>query len=147
MIARLTLESLREAASRIEAHVVRTPVLTAAASPGCDLLLKVESLQPTGSFKVRGAFNKMLGLPSDCAGVVAHSSGNHAQAVARAARVLGVHAVVVMPQDASPVKRAAALADGAELILVGPDSEERAQRARDLARERELVAVPPFDDP
>lgn len=147
MIDRLTLDAVREAARRIAPYVVRTPVLPLEVSPACELLLKPESLQPTGSFKVRGAFNKMLRLPPDCAGVVAHSSGNHAQAVARAARVLGVHAVIVMPDDAPRVKREAAVADGAELILVGPDSEERAQRARELARERELVAVPPFDDP
>jgi threonine dehydratase len=147
VIGRLSIDSVREAAERIEPFVVRTPVLPLAISETCELLLKPESLQPTGSFKLRGAFNKMLRLPEDCAGVVAHSSGNHAQAVARAARVLGVHAVIVMPADAPSVKREAALADGAELILVGPDSEERAQRARELARERELVAVPPFDDP
>jgi threonine dehydratase len=146
VIGRLSIDSVRDAAQRIQPFVVRTPVLPIAISDSCELLLKPESLQPTGSFKLRGAFNKMLRLPDDCAGVVAHSSGNHAQAVARAARVLGVHAVIVMPDDAPQVKREAALADGAELIIVGPDSEERAQRARELARERELVAVPPFDD-
>lgn len=147
MIDRLTLDAVREAARRIAPYITRTPLLSVSASLECDLLLKPESLQKTGSFKVRGAFNKMLGLPPDCAGVVAHSSGNHGQAVARAARVIGVHAVIVMPDNAPAVKREAALADGAEVILVGPDSEERAQRARELARERELVLVPPFDDP
>ncbi len=146
MIDRLSLETIRDVAARIRPYVVRTPLLRVE-RPRCDLLLKPESLQPTGAFKLRGAFAKMLRLPRDCPGVVAHSSGNHAQAVARAARVLGMHAVIVMPNDAPPAKRARALADGAEVIEVGPDSDERAQRARELARERELVAVPPFDDP
>lgn len=146
MIDRLTLDVVREAARRISPYVFATPLLSVTSTPGCALSLKAESLQPTGSFKLRGAFNKMLGLPADCRGVVAHSSGNHAQAVARAGRVLGIPTVIVMPDNAPPPKRDAALADGAEVIVVGPDSEERAQRARELARERELVAVPPFDD-
>ncbi len=145
MIAKICLDTIREAAVQIRPYVVRTPLLRVEHGDA-ELLLKPESLQATGAFKIRGAFNKMLRLPDDCPGVVAHSSGNHAQAVARAARVLGLHAVIVMPRDAPPGKRARALADGAEVIEVGPDSEERAQRARDLARERELVAVPPFDD-
>ena len=72
MIGRLSIDSVREAAQRIEPFVVRTPVLPVALSETCELLLKAESLQPTGSFKLRGAFNKMLRLPEDCAGVVAH---------------------------------------------------------------------------
>lgn len=143
----IDLDAVREAARRIASRVVRTPLLRASASPRCELFLKPESLQPTGAFKLRGAFNKLLSLPADCPGVVAHSSGNHAQAVARAARELGFHAVIVMPEDAPRMKRQRALDDGAEVVLVGPDSEERAQKARELARERELVAVPPFDDP
>jgi threonine dehydratase len=145
VIEKLNLELIRDAAARIQPYVVRTPLLRVKHGD-CELLLKPESLQQTGAFKIRGAFSKMLRLPADCPGVVAHSSGNHAQAVARAARVLGLHAVLVMPSDAPPAKRARAVADGAEVIDVGTDSEERAQRARELARERELVAVPPFDD-
>ena len=145
MIAKLSLETVREAAAQIRPHVVRTPLLRVERGDAV-LLLKPESLQATGAFKLRGAFNKMLRLPRDCPGVVAHSSGNHAQAVARAARVLGLHAVIVMPRDAPAAKRARTLADGAEVIEVGTDSDERAERARLLARERELVAVPPFDD-
>ncbi len=147
VIDELGLASVRAAAQRIAPYVGRTPLLRYALGPECELLLKPESLQAVGAFKIRGAFNKMLGLPRDCPGVVAHSSGNHAQAVARAARVLGLHAVIVMPDDAPVAKRAGAAADGAEVILVGPDSDERAQVARQLARERELVSVPPFDDP
>jgi threonine dehydratase len=143
----LDLALVRAAAQRIAPYVVRTPVLRHSVGPECELLLKPESLQPVGAFKIRGAFNKMLGLPRDCPGVVAHSSGNHARAVARAARTLGLHAVIVMPSDAPAAKRAGAEADGAEVILVSPDSDEREQLARELARERELVSVPPFDDP
>jgi threonine dehydratase len=142
----LDLDDIRAARERIRPHVVRTPVLRHARA-GCELLLKPESLQPTGSFKLRGAFSLMTTLPRDVPGVIAHSSGNHAQAVARAARVLGLRAVVVMPSDAPEVKRARAAADGAEVVLVGPDSEERARRADELARERGLVPVSPHDHP
>jgi threonine dehydratase len=146
MIEKLTVDFIRESARRIAPYVVRTPLLRYSLSPQCELLLKPESLQSTGAFKLRGAFNKMLSLPADCPGVVAHSSGNHGQAVARAASVLGIHAVIVMPSNAPAEKRSRAVALGAEVIDVGPDSDERAARARELARERELIAVPPFDD-
>jgi threo-3-hydroxy-L-aspartate ammonia-lyase len=132
---------------RIAPHVVRTPLLRHRLRPDCELLLKPESLQPTGAFKLRGAFSLMTTLPRDCPGVVAHSSGNHAQAVARAAQVLGLRAVVVMPSDAPAGKRARTEADGAEVVVVGPDSDERERRADALARERGLVPVPPYDHP
>lgn len=147
MLEALSLDRVRAAHARIQAHVVRTPVLRRTPRPGCELLCKAESLQPTGAFKLRGAFNKLLTLPEGTRGVVAHSSGNHAQAVARAARVLGVPAVVVMNEDAPAVKRRRTEADGAEVVLVGPDSAEREQRAAALAAARGLVPVPPFDDP
>jgi threonine dehydratase len=143
----LHIEEVRKAAERIAPYVVRTPLLRCSSRRDTELLLKPESLQPTGAFKLRGAFNLMLQLPEDCPGVVAHSSGNHAQAVARAAAVLGIRAVIVMPSDAPPRKRERTEADGAEVIIVGPDSDERAQRAEELAEERGLVPVPPFDDP
>jgi threonine dehydratase len=143
----LTLDAIRAAARRIEGHVLRTPVLARAPKPGLELLLKAESLQPTGAFKLRGAFSLLATLGKDVPGVVAHSSGNHAQAVARAARLLGLRAVVVMPSDAPPRKRARTEADGAEVVVVGPDSDERARRAEELARERGVVPVPPFDHP
>jgi threonine dehydratase len=143
----LDLEAIAAARVRIASHVVRTPLLRHRPRPDCELLLKPESLQPTGAFKLRGAFSLMTTLPRDCPGVVAHSSGNHAQAVARAARVLGLRAAVVMPSDAPAGKRARTEADGAEVVLVGPDSEERARRADALARERGLVLVPPYDHP
>jgi threonine dehydratase len=147
MIEALTIETVREAQRRIAPYVLRTPLLRHALGGDCELLLKPESLQATGAFKLRGAFNKMSRLPPDCPGVVAHSSGNHAQAVARAAKVLGIRAVIVMPSDAPPLKRGRTEADGAEVVVVGPDSDERARKAEELARERGLVPVPPFDDP
>jgi threonine dehydratase len=143
----LTLDAIRAAARRIEGHVLRTPVLRCRPRPGLEVFLKAECLQPTGAFKLRGAFSLLATLPRDVPGVVAHSSGNHAQAVARAARVLGLRAVVVMPSDAPPLKRARTEADGAEVVVVGPDSDERARRAEELARDQGLVPVPPFDHP
>ncbi len=143
----LDLASIRAARERIAAHVVRTPLLRHRLGAAGELLLKPESLQPTGAFKLRGAFSLMTTLPRGVAGVVAHSSGNHAQAVARAARVLGIPAVVVMPRDAPRLKRARTRADGAEIVEVGSDSAERERVAAALARERGLVPVPPFDDP
>ncbi len=147
MLDVLDLERVRRAAERIGPHVVRTPLLRHRLANGAELLLKPEGLQPTGAFKLRGAFNRMLTLPEGCPGVVAHSSGNHAQAVARAAAVLGLPAVVVMPDDAPELKRARTAADGAEIVRVGPDSDERERRAREIAAERGLFPVDPFDDP
>jgi threonine dehydratase len=112
------------------------------------LYFKAESLQPTGAFKLRGAYNKISSLsPEDQRrGVVAHSSGNHAQAVAYAARSLGVRAVIVMPRGAARVKLDATAAFGAEIVLVGNDSSERVRRAEELAAEHGYVPVPPYDD-
>jgi threonine dehydratase len=112
------------------------------------LYFKAESLQPTGAFKLRGAYNKISSLsPEDQRrGVVAHSSGNHAQAVAYAARSLDVRAVIVMPRGAARVKLDATAAFGAEIVLVGDDSAERVRRAEELAAEHGYVPVPPYDD-
>jgi threonine dehydratase len=142
----LTLERVRAAARRIAPHVSRTPVLAHGLHGRGELLCKAESLQPTGAFKLRGAVNKLATLPAGTRGVVAHSSGNHAQAVARAARLLGVAAIVVMPEDAPPRKRIRTEADGAEVVVVGPDSDERAARAQTIADERGFALVEPFDD-
>ncbi|HXZ85460.1 MAG TPA: threonine/serine dehydratase [Myxococcota bacterium] len=141
----LDFAAVRAARERIARHVLRTPVLRVAPRPGLELFAKAESLQATGAFKLRGAFSLMTTLPRDCPGVVAHSSGNHAQAVARAARVLGLRAVVVMPDDAPANKRARAAADGAEVVTVGSDSDLRARRAAEIAAEQGLAPVPPFD--
>jgi threonine dehydratase len=112
------------------------------------LYFKAENLQPTGAFKLRGAYNKIasLSLEERSRGVVAHSSGNHAQAVAYAARSLGVRAVIVMPRGAPQVKLAATAAFGAEVVLVGDDSAERARKAEELAAEHGYFPVPPYDD-
>jgi threonine dehydratase len=112
------------------------------------LYLKPENLQPVGSFKLRGAYNKIASLSEEerrC-GVIAYSSGNHAQGVAYAARALGVHAVIVMPGTAPKIKREGTAAMGAELVLVGPGSEERKTKAEELAAEHGYVIVPPYND-
>ena len=147
MQGELDLEAIAAARVRIAPHVVRTPLLRHALRADCELLLKPESLQPTGAFKLRGAFSMMTTLPADCPGVVAHSSGNHAQAVARAARVLGLRAAIVMPADVTAVKRTRTEADGAEVVLVDPQGDERERRADAIARERGFVLVPPYDHP
>jgi threonine dehydratase len=143
----LDLETIAAARVRIAPYVVRTPLLRHAPRGGCELLLKPESLQPIGAFKLRGAFSMMTTLPRGCPGVVAHSSGNHAQAVARAARVLGLRAAIVMPADVAAVKRTRTEADGAEVVLVDPAGDERERRAEAIARERGFVFVPPYDHP
>ncbi len=147
MLDELTLERIRLAAERIRPHVVRTPLLRASRDEQCELLLKPESLQPTGAFKLRGAINKLSTLPDDCAGVVAHSSGNHAQAVAWAAKLFELPAVIVMPNDAPDIKRSRTQNLGAEIVVVGPDGDERAARAKQLAGERAWSLIEPFDDP
>jgi threonine dehydratase len=112
------------------------------------LYLKPENLQPIGSFKLRGAYNKVAALSEEerGRGVITYSSGNHAQGVAYAARALGVKAVIVMPQNAPAVKREATIALGAEIILVGPASSERQAKAEELAVQHGYVIVPPYND-
>jgi threonine dehydratase len=112
------------------------------------LYLKPENLQPIGSFKLRGAYNKIASLPRETLkhGVITYSSGNHAQGVAYAARALGVKAVIVMPENAPAVKREATIALGAEIILVGPASSERQAKAEELAAQHGYVIVPPYND-
>ena len=143
----VTLEEVREAARRIEGIALRTPLLPcgAGASDGRTLALKAESLQPIGAFKIRGAANMIGALePQERArGVVTHSSGNHAQAVAFAARRHGIHAAIVIPDVAPRAKVEATRALGAEIVMVPPA--ERTARADALAAERGYVLVPPFD--
>ena len=145
----VTLDEIREAAERLRGITVRTPLLRFGPldPPLPAAWLKPESLQPIGAFKIRGAYNAISTLTDEqrAAGVVTHSSGNHAQGVARAARLLGVRAVIVMPDDAPAVKVARVRADGAEIVVVGPSSEERAERATALARDEGLTLVPPYD--
>lgn len=152
--ALVTLDAIRAAAEVIRGVTVRTPLLPFGPAIEGDRFgrtrawLKPESLQPIGAFKLRGAYYNIATLPPErrAAGVVAHSSGNHAQGVARAARLLGVRAVIVMPSDAPAIKVARVRADGAEIVVVGPSSEERAQRAAELARTEGLSMVAPYDD-
>jgi len=141
----ITIASIRDAAQQIAGRVTRTPTLPYALSDECTLFCKAECLQPIGAFKIRGAFNMMSRLEPGGAGVVAHSSGNHAQAVARAARLLGISAVIVMPSDAPPLKRMRVELDGADVVTVGPDSEERRIRADEIVAETGRVLVPPYD--
>ena len=112
------------------------------------LWVKAEGLQPIGSFKLRGAFNKIaqLSAAERACGVITYSSGNHAQGVAYAARALGTKAVIVMPSNAPLVKVKATQALGAEIVTVGPASAERKARAEDLAAEFGYVVIPPYDD-
>jgi threonine dehydratase len=110
--------------------------------------LKPESLQPVGAFKMRGAYNAIASLTDEerRRGVVTYSSGNHAQAVARAARLLGAPSVIVMPETAPQVKVDGVRRDGAEIIFTGPGSEERHRIALDLVAQRDLVMIEPYDD-
>ena len=143
------LEAVRAAAARLAGIALRTPLVPfGELASGAPVLLKAESLQPVGAFKIRGAYNaiSLLSAEERARGVVTHSSGNHAQGVARAARLLGVHAVIVMPSDAPAIKRRRVEADGAEIVTVGPASGDREAMADRLVRERGLVLVPPYDD-
>ncbi len=145
----ISLEDIRLAQRRVRGVALHTPLVPCPRSEeGRALYFKAENLQPTGAFKLRGAYNKIssLSLEERSSGVVAHSSGNHAQAVAYAARRMGVRAVVVMPRGASRVKLDATAAFGAEIVLVGDDSAERTRRAEALAAEHGYVPVPPYDD-
>lgn len=140
-----TLQDVLDAQRRIRPWVLRTPVVSAWALGIC---LKLESLQVTGSFKPRGAFNHILRHRDRCGqGVVTASSGNHGQAVAYAARCLGLPAVVVVPEDVVAVKERSIRAWGAEVVRCGHTTADRIAAAMELAQARGLHYVPPFDDP
>jgi threonine dehydratase len=149
-----TLKDIKLAQERLCGVAVRTLLMPFPLSDeekgqeGRLLYLKPENLQPIGAFKLRGAYNKIASLTPEerLRGVVAYSSGNHAQGVAYAARSLGVKAVIVMPEDAPAVKLEATQGLGAELVLVGPGSDERKARAEELAAQRGYVVVPPYND-
>src|SRR3954471_2757241 len=148
----VTLSDVRAARERILSHVHRTPVLTSRTSDarvGARVFFKAEIFQRVGAFKARGAFSRLTLLtPEERArGVVAFSSGNHAQAVALAARELGVRATIVMPKDAPALKVAATRGYGAEVILYDRlGGENREEIARRLVEEQGSTLVPPFDD-
>jgi len=131
---------------------VRTPLLSPPVLSdrvGARVFLKPEVLQRTGSFKFRGAFNKLSSIPVNAreGGVVAFSSGNHAQGVAAAAQILNMRATIVMPADAPLSKRERTKAFGAEVVLYDRDREDREAIARDIAAKRGATLVPPYDDP
>jgi threonine dehydratase len=146
------LEDVRAAAARIEGHVRRTPVLTSAAldeAVGAQVLLKAEHLQHGGAFKLRGALNNVSARTREelARGVVAVSSGNHAQAVARAAAIRGTTALVLMPEDAPASKRAATLAHGAEVEAFDRYAIDREALLARRAGETGRLVVHPYDDP
>lgn len=149
-MAPVGLADVREAAERLRGVAIRTPVITSDALDrmvGARVFLKAESLQRTGSFKFRGAYNRISSLPEGTAGVATYSSGNHAQAVALAAAITGRSAVVVMPEDAPPAKMEATRGYGAEVITYDRYSQDRTELATRVAAERGLVLVPPYEDP
>lgn len=147
-----TAADVDAAAARIKGVALRTPLVNSPvldAATGARVFLKAETLQRTGSFKFRGAYNKISQIPPErrSGGVVAYSSGNHAQGVAAAAQLCGLPAVIVMPSDAPRPKRERTAALGAEVVLYDRDREDRAGIAREIAGKRGATLVPPFDDP
>src|SRR5215831_9035568 len=146
-----TAADIEAAAKRLYGVAVRTPLVNAPVLDerlGARVFLKAETLQRTGSFKFRGAYNKISQIPPErrAAGVVAFSSGNHAQGVAAAARLLGMPAVIVMPSDAPRPKRERTAALGAEVVLYDRAREDRQAIAREIADKRHAALVPPYDD-
>jgi threonine dehydratase len=147
-----TASDIEAAIKQIAGIAVRTPLINAPVLDdrlGARVFLKAETLQRTGSFKFRGAYNKVSSIPMDrrAAGVVAYSSGNHAQGVAAAARLLGMPATIVMPADAPMLKRERTKALGAEVVLYDRNTEDRAAIAMKLVSKRGATLVPPYDDP
>lgn len=147
-----TAADIEAAAKRIRGLAVRTPLINAPVLDdrlGARVFLKAETLQRTGSFKFRGAYNKVASISADkrAAGVVAYSSGNHAQGVAAAARLLGMPATIVMPSDAPKAKRARTAALGAEVVLYDRNTQDRAAIAQEIVTTRGATLVPPYDDP
>ncbi|MFF9209209.1 MULTISPECIES: threo-3-hydroxy-L-aspartate ammonia-lyase [unclassified Streptomyces] len=150
--APITLDDVRDAAERLRGVAHRTPVLrsrTLDERVGAEVFLKCENFQRVGAFKFRGAYNAASRLTPEQLrrGIAAYSSGNHAQAVALAARELGTTAVIVMPEDAPPSKRAATEGYGAEIVTYDRYTGDRAAIAEKLAAERGLTVVPPYEHP
>jgi threonine dehydratase len=143
----VTLDDIRAASKRVSKIAHLTPLIDVSSQAEQRLLLKCESLQPSGAFKIRGAYNMVAQLTDDerRRGVITYSSGNHGQAMALAARELGAPAVVVMPKTAARIKVEGARAFGAEVIFEGTTSVDRRIRAEREAAARGLTMVPPFD--
>lgn len=147
----LTLQDFKAAHERIKPYIHNTPVLSSQqlnTLTGCEIYFKCENLQKVGAFKARGGFNALLALSENerKKGVTAHSSGNHAQAVALAAKTLGVKAYIVMPSTAPKVKKDAVLGYGAEVIDCEPTLEARESTVEQIIKEKGAVLVHPFND-
>ncbi|SDN95633.1 threonine dehydratase [Polaromonas sp. JS666] len=147
-----TLQDIREARERLKPHIRHTPLLRAEKiepALGCQLYLKPETLQITGAFKIRGALNKALSLPREAIanGLIATSSGNHAQGIAYAARMLGVKATIVVPVTTPRIKIENTQALGAEVILFDGDTAARWKRVCEIAEENQYAAIHGFEDP
>ena len=147
-----TIQDIREAQERLRPHIRHTPLLRAEKiekAVGCQLYLKPETLQITGAFKIRGALNKALSLPREAIanGLIATSSGNHAQGIAYAARMLGVKAILVVPVTTPKIKIENTQALGAEVILFDGDTAARWKRVCEIAEENKYAAVHGFEDP
>ncbi|MBR8209810.1 threo-3-hydroxy-L-aspartate ammonia-lyase [Burkholderia cenocepacia] len=147
-----TYDDVAAAAARLEGHAHRTPVMTSRTiddALGAQVFFKCENLQRMGAFKFRGAFNALSRFNAEQRrhGVVAFSSGNHAQAVALSARILGIPATIVMPQDAPAAKMAATRGYGGNVVTYDRYTEDREQIGRDLAEKHGLTLVPPYDHP
>lgn len=148
----LSSEKVFAAAARLAGHATVTPALTSAVLNerlGASVIVKAETLQIGGAFKFRGAFNRLSQLTADerARGVVAWSSGNHAQGVAAAARRVGTRAIIVMPDDSPAIKVENTLRFGAEIVHYDRYSQDREQIGRDLAQQLGAIIVPPYDDP
>ncbi|ASQ02394.1 pyridoxal-phosphate dependent enzyme [Sinorhizobium meliloti] len=147
-----TIQDIREAQERLQPHIRHTPLLRAEKiekAAGCRLYLKPETLQITGAFKIRGALNKALSLSKEeiANGIIATSSGNHAQGLAYAVRMLGVKAILVLPVTTPKIKIENTKALGAEVILFDGDTAARWKRVYEIAEENEYAAVHAFEDP
>jgi len=143
----VTLADIRKAHEIVSKVALRTPILPLKFCDRPDTWVKCENLQRTGAFKIRGAFHRISKLPKSCKGVTASSSGNHAQAVALAARMRGLPACIVMLDQSVPHKIEGTKSYGAEVILGGTDSVVITERAQREAAERGYVFIPPFNDP
>ena len=146
-----TIQDVRDAQQRLRPHIKHTPLLRAELekAAGCQLYLKPETLQITGAFKIRGALNKTLSLPREeiANGIIATSSGNHAQGLAYAARMLGVKAILVLPVTTPKIKIANTEALGAQVILFDGDTAARWKRVYEIAEENRYAVVHAFEDP
>src|SRR5579875_422555 len=148
----LTLRDFQDARERIRGVALHAPLVRLFVPQpefaGTEVYVKAEGLQPIGSFKLRGAYNKIAQLTPEqrSRGVITYSSGNHAQGVAYAARVVGAKAVIVMPANAPEVKKRATAALGAEIVEVGPASSDRKTKAEELEAQHGYVMIPPYDD-